>query len=148
MGDKKRRGPGNRPQNAADNAAEAARQARRDEAWRMSAIDGLTQQQIADHFKVDVSTICRDLHRARVEHRPKDLAERVAQSAARLEHIYDSLRAGVDSGDPQSCAAAIKAIDVHAKLLGMHAPERKELSGSLRLEDVLLADRASKQNSE
>lgn len=126
---KKRRGPGNRRRNAADDAAEAARQKRRDEVWRLRTVEGLSHQRIAQRVGVSVGTVENDIQRAREEHRPPDADELAAYVRAELQRAVKGLRRAVDKGSASAVQAHVKALDAFAKLHGLYAPTKSELSG-------------------
>lgn len=128
---KLRRGTGHRTPNAADDAAEAARQKRRDEAWQLRTIEGLTHRQIAERLKVAPSTIEEDIKRAREEHKPADLEELRAKVDAEIQFALDGLRRAVKSGKSGSVMAQMKALERLCKLHGLDAPERHEVSATL-----------------
>ncbi len=127
---KLRRGTGHRDPNAADDTAEAARQERRDQAWRLRTIDGLTYRQIAERLGVASSTIEEDLKRAREEHKPADLEELRAKVDAEIQFALDGLRRAVKSGKSGSVMAQMKALERLCKLHGLDAPTKTELSAS------------------
>ena len=124
-----RRGTGNRPPNAKDDQAETERVKRRERAWRLRIEHGLSIRQIAAKLGVGLGTAQRDLEAARAECKPENVDELREEASAALLVVRRSMLKLAKRGDPQAASAAIKAIAEHAKLNGLHAPEKRELTG-------------------
>lgn len=137
-----RRGTGHRDPNAADDAATAARQKRRDEAWRLRTVEGWTIERIAAHLGVSYGAAQGDIAKSREEHRPPDLEILRAKVDAEVQLALDGLRRAVKSGLPVAIMAQMKALDRLCKLHGLDAPERKEVSGELRVAADVTPDAA------
>jgi transcriptional regulator with XRE-family HTH domain len=136
MGDeaptKKRRGRGNRKKiTAADDQAEHGWKERRAEIMRLRIGEGLTQMQIAERLGMHQSQVAKELGRIREEWKPENVDELREIANARLDKVWRSLQPGLDEGDAQAANAATKVIAEHAKLNGLHAPVKTELTGTI-----------------
>ncbi len=91
--------------------------------------DGKSLQAIADQMKMSVSSVWQTIQMGLAETiRPvsEELRELELQ---RLDWLLEKNKKGVDKGNVESVRAAVRIIEARAKMLGLNAPERHEVSG-------------------
>ena len=97
-------------------------------------LDGFLLEDIAEAEACSTATACREVQRALA-----DLAEQNRTAAAelravqteRLERMYRGLRPGIDKGSPAAVQSGIKVVERLAKLWGIDAPERLDLTATV-----------------
>ena len=94
---------------------------------------GLTEREIAEQLKVAKTTVHRDL-----EHVRKSRREELSVAAdterdkelARLERLWSRWIVAAERGDDRAAAILLRIADRKAKLLGLDAPVRSEVTGA------------------
>lgn len=101
-----------------------------------------TQMQMADELGVGQATINRDVKAIRKEwhaERMQDLEEYIADDLARLAAAEAAMWPLVIAGKPHAVDRLLSIMDRRAKLLGMDAPQRVDISHALRDEALKFA---------
>lgn len=96
-------------------------------------IRGLSHTKIAAKLDLDQSTVTRALQRAmtRMIESTREKAEQVRDlEATRLDQMLDGVWEGATHGDVQAIDAVVKLMNRRAKLYGLDAPARQEVTGA------------------
>lgn len=119
-------------------AARDAAKARRCDAVELRFKQGMSYQQIADALgcgKTTAIKLVRDALAERMRETTHMRDALIGEQLAVIEAILDGLLPRVASGDSRAAEVIIKALDRHARLLGLDAPVRADV----RVTDELTA---------
>ena len=103
---------------------------RQQQAWQLR-LAGHSLREIARQLGVSIGTVCGDVQRAFQEYQEQWRAEAkhfAELDLARIETILARLWPGVLQGDVKSCLAALRVLERRAKLLGLDAATKVQLS--------------------
>jgi hypothetical protein len=93
---------------------------------------GYSFERIADALGCSVGTAHGDVKRAlalAAEKLSEDASEHLALDLQRVDAMLAALWPAIEAGDPQAVEKGLKAMERRAKLLGLDAATRTELSG-------------------
>lgn len=104
-------------------------------------ISGWSYRRIGDTLKISHQQVKRDVEGElkRLANENLDKADELRElELTRLDHVIESMDSWLVSGNPQAANVYIKAIQERNKLLGLYAPEKKDVtSGGEKLEIVI-----------
>jgi hypothetical protein len=98
---------------------------------------GASYRQIAQQLNVGVNTAWADVNAELMELRAQTTADAEAvreMELQRCDEMILGLWPGVRRGDPKSVMAAVRVSDRRARLLGLDAPSKSEISGNLEID--------------
>jgi DNA-binding CsgD family transcriptional regulator len=98
---------------------------------------GASYRQIAQQLNVGVNTAWADVNAELMELRAQTTADAEAvreMELQRCDEMILGLWPGVRRGDPKSVMAAVRVSDRRARLLGLDAPSKSEITGNLEID--------------
>jgi hypothetical protein len=91
---------------------------------------GYSYEQIAEHFET-TSNSARGLVKSALENAIKEPAQEVIDlEVARLDQLYGAAASAVAAGDTDAITKCLAIMARRAKLKGLDAPEKKEVTGA------------------
>lgn len=82
-----------------------------------------------DDYRISRQAVHKAVTKALIQFRSENAVIARDVLDARLDDIYLRLQAGIQRGDPRAAIAGIKALEAKARLHGLFAPEKHEISG-------------------
>lgn len=90
---------------------------------------GYSYEQIGEHFEITPSA-ARGLVKSAMEHAIREPGQEVIDlELARLDQLYGAAMTHVASGDADAITKCLAIMQRRAKLLGIDAPDKKEVTG-------------------